>query len=406
METALLKVFENPDNWKYLDVVQAHQVTQETWTVIRDLIKYTEHESELDWDNFSTWFCTVAHPSYKADVLDVYRNLFSAVKDCEESYTSEQILEALQEREVATKISEVALSIASGSGTHEIQDIATLLSSYSPRTHDVPTVTDDIDELSKFLTATGLDWRLDCLNQSVGPIGPGDLILLAARPEVGKTSFLASEAAHMVQQIPEDKYVVWFCNEEAGQRVRWRIIQAVTGMTTAEIMADKMKATTEYERLGGKRIKLIDNQEVHFGDIKKILTDLPPGLIVYDQLRNVRGYSKAGTDVERLKHLYREARALAVLAPTMTVHQARGDAEGELWLHQHQLEGSQTEVQGALDVQIMLGRSHDPAYDESLRGLSVVKNKLTGGPKSDPSLRHGKFDVYLDAERSRYGDKP
>jgi replicative DNA helicase len=402
METALLKLFEDSDNWKYLDSIQQSQVSTECFIIIQDIKEYTQHNNTLDWDDFSTWFCVVKHPSYSRDKLDIYRNFITNTKEYTDTNTTEAVLEALSEREVATQISDIALSVASGEGVHALSEIHPLLDTVTLPTVTFEEVTHDIEDLEETFTTSGLEWRLDCLNQAIGPVNKGDMILIAARPEVGKTSFLTSEATHMLSQLPEDKCIVWFCNEEAGTRVRWRIIQALLNKTTAEITADKAQANADYKAAGGHRIRLIDNHDLNFHDIKSILQGLNPGLIIYDQLRNVRGFERSSTDVERLKCLYREARATAQLAPSITVHQARGDAEGELWLHQNQLEGVQTEVQGALDVQVMLGRSHDPSYDDNLRGLSIVKNKLTGGASTDPSKRHGKFNVYIDAERGRY----
>lgn len=404
MEVPLIKLFQDSDNWKYLDYIQQHQVTNECWTVVQSIKEYIKYDTSnpINWDNFSTWFCTVRHSSFKRETLDIYREFLCSVRDTTTCYTSDAILSALHEREIATKVHELAGSIAEGSGEHDISDIFTVLDTYKPEREEVQTVTQDLDILESFLSTGGLSWRLEELNISCGPINDGDLVLIAARPEVGKTTFLASEASYMVKQLPEDKHVVWFANEESGKRVQFRIIQSVTNRTTAEILSDKAGTMRDFRANGGDRIKLIDNQDLSFAEIKNILKDFNPGLIIYDQLRNVRGYERAGTDVERLKCLYREARSTAQLAPSITVHQARGDGEGELWLHQHQLEGCQTEVQGALDVQIMLGKTHDPSYDENLRGLSVVKNKLTGGARTDASKRHGRFEVYIDPDKGRY----
>jgi len=406
IERALLKIFEDPENWKYLPLIQKRQVTTECWTVLETLQEYIKHDTgPVDWDNFAVYFCTVAHSGYKQETLDIYREFIISISTTAYSYTADAVLTALHERDIATKVSDISTSIAEGSGEYGLDDVFSVLDEYKPEREEIQTVTHDLDELENFLSTGGLSWRLEELNIAAGPVNEGDLILVAARPEVGKTTFLASEASWMVRQLPEDKQVIWFANEESGKRVQLRIIQSVTNRTTAEVLSDKAGTMREYHANGGDRIKLIDRQDLSFPEIKEVLKNTNPGLIIYDQLRNVRGFERAGTDVERLKCLYREARATAQLAPSITVHQARGDAEGELWLHQHQLEGCQTEVQGALDLQIMLGRTHDSSYDESVRGMSIVKNKLTGGARSDPSLRHGRFEVYLDADRGRFTGK-
>jgi hypothetical protein len=36
--------------------------------------------------------------------------------------------------------------------------------------------------------------------------------------------------------------------------------------------------------------------------------------------------------------------------------------------------------------------------------MNISKNKLMGDAKTDPKLRHGKFEVLIDPERARYKD--
>lgn len=404
IEKALLKALEDREVFlKYHDLVRESSVTRETWTILTDVGQWFETNSSdsVDWNAFASWFCLVQHPSYKHDTLAVYRAVLEGLEEYKCEDTSESILQALHEREVATNAERIAASIAEGTGEYSMEDLSNSLQDFKPVIEEVRTVTDDIDELSRFLTASGLSWRLEELNVSIGPIGKGDLIGVGARPETGKTTFLASEVSWFLTQT--DKDIVWFANEEAGERVRWRIIQAITNRTTEEILKDKAGTMKLYRAAGGERIRLIAAPSISFPEIRKTLSNLNPCMVIYDQLRNVRGFERSGTDVERLKALYREARALASeYGPSIAVHQARGDAEGELYPMQQQLEGTQTEVQGALDVQIMIGRSHDPVYNEDLRGINIVKNKLTGGDRSDASKRHAKWEVQIDPDRARY----
>jgi len=60
---------------------------------------------------------------------------------------------------------------------------------------------------------SGLEWRLEELNLSLGPVNKGDLVLVAARPEVGKTTFLTSEISYMLSQTEGD--VLWFAKRRS-----------------------------------------------------------------------------------------------------------------------------------------------------------------------------------------------
>ena len=113
------------------------------------------------------------------------------------------------------------------------------------------------------------------------------------------------------------------------------------------------------------------------------------------------GYEKrANSEVARLAKIFQHARTLATeYGPVIAVHQAGGSATNVMFPADNQLEGSQTEVQGELDVQIMLG-AEDKGSPE--RGLSIVKNKLAGGEKSEELYRHHKWTVRILPEIGRY----
>ena len=407
IERALLKVLEDKSNYSRFSSVLG-VLSRETGIIVKNLGEYFEHNEELSWPDFASWFFQVKHPSMKEDQCEIYRTVFESLESAESTHTEEQIAEALKERAVFTEVGNKALRIAEGTGDDPME-IYLLLDDYKQNSSllsevESLEVTHDFEELVDSITVrSGLEWRLEELNLSLGPVNKGDLVLVAARPEVGKTTFLTSEISYMLSQTDGD--VLWFANEEAGTKVRWRIIQAITGMTTQDIIADKPKALKLYKDLGGERVRLIDKKEFSIHDVERLLETSNPALIVYDQLRFFKGFEGQGTDVERLKHLYRKARAYAEYAPSIVVHQARGDAEGQLYLTQQQLEGTQTEVQGAVDAMIMIGKSHDASLDPMLRGLSIVKNKLTGGARSDPSLRHGTFEVEIQPEIARYTSK-
>lgn len=69
-------------------------------------------------------------------------------------------------------------------------------------------VSTDLEALASNVQNTpGIRWRLDFLNKSLGSLRRGDFGFIFARPETGKTTFLASEAARFLEQGAR---VVWF----------------------------------------------------------------------------------------------------------------------------------------------------------------------------------------------------
>lgn len=113
-----------------------------------------------------------------------------------------------------------------------MDDMNALLASFI----DTPTVqedeplfvTDDLEVLaSEVLTTPGLRWRLKTLNEIFGSLRKGDFGFVFARPETGKTTFLASETTYMAEQLSDDAGpILWFNNEEQGNKVKIRCYQA------------------------------------------------------------------------------------------------------------------------------------------------------------------------------------
>lgn len=221
----------------------------------------------------------------------------------------------------------------------------------------------------------------------------------------GKTTMLASESSFIAPQLPKEQHVIWFNNEEEGRKVKFRVIQAAIGWTTKQIQDNPLKAYELYEKEVGSldRILIYDRPAIHTKDVRKVLDKYDVGLIIFDQLRKVKGFEKeGGNDVGRLQLLFQEAREWAKeYAPVINVHQARGDAEGQRYIELNQMHGSQTDIQGEADAVVALGRTHEPGFEKT-RFLYVPKNKLAGGPLSDEKYRNGKFELIIEPEIARF----
>jgi hypothetical protein len=64
---------------------------------------------------------------------------------------------------------------------------------------------------------------------------------------------------------------------------------------------------------------------------------------------------------------------------------------------------AKTAKQGEADWILGIGKTYDEQM-EFVRHFYISKNKLTGDPDSDPSWRHGKWDVLIQPELARYKD--
>lgn len=247
----------------------------------------------------------------------------------------------------------------------------------------------------------GYRWRLDCLNKSLGSLRSGDFGFIFARPETGKTTFLASEITNFLSQT--ERPIVWFNNEEQGDKVGIRLIQAYFGVSMDVLMASPRKFKTEYFEKIGNKLHLFDAALIDRRDVEKIVKQLNPGLVVYDQIDKLRGFVNDREDL-RLGSIYQWARELAKGShAAVGVCQADGQAEGVRYLTMEHVANAKTAKQAEADWIVGIGKTHDTGA-EYVRYLNISKNKLFGDKDSIPELRHGRFEVLIEPEIARYKD--
>lgn len=319
--------------------------------------------------------------------------------------TVERFLGALRERAQSTEIAFLALDVADGK--KDVQELRKLTKAFSSELSektcisDTEFITDDLEALyDEAFASGGLKWRLSSLNKSLGPLRKGDFGFIFARPESGKTTFVADQATFMAEQCQGP--VLWINNEEQGEKVKLRLFEATLGANLEQIAGNKERASAAYlERTGG-RIKLKDDATISKSRVEEICRSLKPELIIIDQLDKIRGFD-ADRDDLKLGSIYQWARELAKeFAPVIGVCQANGTAEGIKFLNMGHVANALTSKQAEADF--ILGIGVDYADPSRIRGFSICKNKLLGGPESIPALRHAKFEVLLNAEICRYVD--
>lgn len=250
----------------------------------------------------------------------------------------------------------------------------------------------------------GLRWRIDWLNKSLGSLRKGNFGFLFARPETGKTTFLASEITHMITQTDGD--ILWFNNEEDCDIVGARIQQAYHKVDHKTLFGQHMDMYADiYNNEIQGRIKLLGSELKDASDpkrIEQILEANKPALIIFDQIDKIKGFKADRNDLE-LKAIYQWAREIAKkYAPVIAVSQASGEADGKIWLTMNMVDGSKTGKQGEADWMLGIGKEQDNT--SRLRYFSILKNKLIGDQDTLPELRHGSTQVLIKPEVARYED--
>lgn len=390
--------------------VKEYTVLPEAMPIIEDMGEwFAKHPADaLDWPSFLAWSRVHQHPSWKPERWDVYKTIVESAAALTTFSTS--IVERFREMDFAARIRHEAQKALDKGGTGALGEIAAIASAYQSEAAAgasvIPVAAPSLTEMLDGLVRThGLEWRVEDMNVSVGPLHQGDLVLIGARPEVGKTTFLCAEFTHMVSQLPEGKHAVIFNNEEVANKIRVRLIQSATGTTVSDLCADPSRAELDYARaLKGRRIDVVHDTALSVKDVEKALKRGDYGLIGFNILDKVIGLTHAGDDreVDRLRRLGTWARGIADrYGVVFALAQADASAEGQRLLNQSQLYGTKTGLVAESDAMVMIGKDNTPGMGDQ-RWLNVVRNKMPGGPRTQPDKRHGVFQVEFVGEKARF----
>lgn len=409
MDLEILAAMSQRERWdQYNRFIKPSALTEEAARIFEAMgvwYKGNPNSDSISWPGFASWMTVGYYAKLDKHKLAALKVLVQRLGELDHKPEAvAPLLDVLAKRDYASQIGELALRIADGDGKAQMSDITALMEEYDKGRGKIDTMAqafgdfnaDDLD----YVAGDGLEWRMDALMTGAGPIRKGDMTALVKRPDSGGTTFLASEATFMAPQLQQDQHVLWFNNEEAGRKVRSRIVQAATGWHTDDMLSNFHGAFDEYvEIMQGNRnkIKVYDSARIHVRDVEQACKRYNPGLIVFDQLWKFKGFDSEN-EVTKLTNLANWAREIAKeYAPVIFVHQAGETAENKKWITMDMMYGNKTGMQGEADLIIGLGRAHN---EGNRRGIHLSKNKmLTPG---DRSKVNGKFNVEIEPEYARF----
>jgi replicative DNA helicase len=402
---------------KYRRYIKPHVVMKETNTILDGMDKYYKtfpSVTEFAWDSFSAFLIADQSKRLTDDSIVKLRMMLTKAKTFVPHHAHEEVVKTLIELDYLALIMEECEKVKEGSSdlehvhiiaTNALKDVERYIEK------DELFVSADLSVIADRITSSGYEWRLDALNRSLGPLRTGNFVIVAARVEVGKTTFLASEVSYLAQQLPKDRPVVWVNNEEESSVVFFRIVQAALGQESKVLIADSKAAMASYTTLmGGDKDKIRVTKDMNnVRDLETLFREVNPGLIVFDQLDKVDGFKSDEREDLKLGKIYKWARELArSYGPVIAASQLSASAvemKDPPFIGLDALRGSKTDKPGEADVVITIGKYKEPKSpeEEMIRTINVPKNKLPGGgSKQVESDRHGQFLVTIDPIRARY----
>ena len=403
-ELNLLKALLVPEHYtKYRNHLSKKDFPKEAQYILEGIDSwYKQSTDPITVEDLSNIVIARGIPQNDLAIVNVY---FDGMKNPNGSATVEQLLERVKDQAILQQIA--VASMAAIEGRESKEKVLSLLESIKqPAVSKVEYFTDDLDELlHDVVKAKGLRWRLNSLNKALGSLRKGDFGFLFARPETGKTTFLASEITFMASQLSEeDGPILWFNNEEQSKKVKLRLYQAALGARLDQLLRNSAKARDVYIQKTHGKILLVDASGMGKRTVENVMAENKPCLAVFDQLDKVVGFKADRPDLE-LGDIYQWARELSKqYCPIIGASQADATAEGERWLHMGHVAGAKTSKQAEADFIFGIGKSHEAGADY-VRYLSICKNKLVGDEDSDPAMRHAKLNLLIRPDIARYEDE-
>lgn len=410
MDKALLRLAKHRDDYQRISAeLPMEALDGVTREIMGDFGKYFEDfpkHSTVDMDIFLPRFRR-AH-NIGDDKWNGYLTVFAGVVQDIPPEDRDVILHDMMELALGTKVANLVAAFSEGDVENLAGDVENLVLGYKRglglRTNTW--IDDDIgDILAEEHDASGVRFRLDALSKNIRGTRPGDFIIVAGRPDKGKTTFLSSEVTFMAPQLPEDRNVIWLNNEGPGRRIVPRLYQAALGLTTTEMVERHSagKLVPAYRDRVGRldRVRVIDVHGMAHYQIEQILEQNNPGVVVFDMIDNVRGFADSARDDQRLERMYQWGRELAVKMNFIGLPTSQISAEGDglQYPPQSALKDSKTGKQGACDMIITLGAVNDPSL-AGIRYIGTPKNKL--GLPGKPS--YVQEPVAIRPDIARYED--
>ena len=401
---------------KLYRAIPLQALEERTRIVLEDYAKYYKEFDvpTIEPDPFHTWFCAFAHPKLSAESKATYKTLFEQIRKPLSPGMEEGLTERLVAVDTAYKAASILERFQEGDEINLGFVLKNLVEEHelnSNRKAKAAWVQVNMtDELGITENDIGYHWRLDEINEVMRPLWPGDFGIVAARPDVGKTTFLTDQGTHFAAQMEqlfpgEGRSLLWFNNEGVGKRIITRAYQSALNASYSQLVERMKKGTVDQEywdATGGQdRIKVFDIHDYWNYDVEELIVQNKPGMIFFDMLDNIKFGGLANNNGQRtdqlLEAMYQWGRVIAVKydCPVIATSQISADGENLCYPLLSMLKDSKTGKQGAADFIMTLG--YQSANPEA-RYLGLTKNKLSreGGPKRLEKT------VIFDGARGRY----
>jgi len=318
---------------------------------------------------------------------EVFRDLFRKI-DRETPLSNDiatDVLSKLFQRVVGEKIANIGLDYVNGK-SHSLEAIRNVITDYQDDfMPNLKVEWDDIsmDTLLK-MNQQQAQWKFNIpsLGRRIEGVSGGHLIMVGARPNTGKTSFHASLIASEGGFASQGAKCMVLVNEESYDRVGERYMNAATGMTSKQIVANPLKAAQKYNPVLDQLV-LKDTTGKTMEWVEAVIKGYKPDIVVLDMGDKFASRTSDKSDVY-LKDAAIHARNIAKQygCAIFYMSQLSASAQNVVNVDQSMLEGSKTGKAAETDLMILISMNrvdYDSGDKDPERHLIISKTKLQGG---------------------------
>ncbi len=178
---------------------------------------------------------------------------------------------------------------------------------------------------------TGIPTGFADLDKLLSGLQPSDLIIVAGRPGMGKSSFTLSLAQHMA--VEHKACVALFTLEMSGEQLAQRMISAETGIDSQRLRVGQIR-DDEIEQIA-RAIGLLSDTAIYIDDTpaistmelrtkaRRLATERDLDLVIVDYMQLMRSGIRTENRVQEISYISRALKALAreLMVPVIAASQ-------------------------------------------------------------------------------------
>ena len=259
-------------------------------------------------------------------------------------------------------------------------------------------------------TVTGIASGFTDLDYKTTGFQPSDLILLAARPSMGKTALALNIAIHVA--AVERKHVAIFSLEMSKEQLVKRLLSQESHVDSQKLRTGNL-ADSEWaaliegaETVGKSLLAIDDTPGITVSELRskcrKLQMEQGLDMIIIDYLQLMSGSKKAESRQNEVSEISRSLKAIAreLSVPILALSQLNRKAE-ERSDHRPQL--SDLRESGAIeqDADVVMFIDRERSENEEANKATVIIAKQRNGPIGDVNLMWlPKYTQFRDMDRS------